>query len=171
MVLRPWTLGDRDVWHELSTSDVVLAHIDDGNPLTEADIDDRLNHAVSWQEGPGIFACELLDDPGPPIGFVGFAPPTFLPELLPVYEVGWRFLPGHWGKGYATEATTSALTWAFEGDHFERVVACIQPANRRSIAVAERLGLTPSHRTVIPRCERWTDVYELHRDIWDGGSS
>ncbi len=170
MVLRPWTLDDRDVWHELSTNEAVLAHIDDGEPLSEPEIDDRLTHAVQWIDGPGIFACELLDEPGQPIGFVGFAPPTFLPELLPVYEVGWRFLPDHWGEGYATEAAVGALTWAFEADLFDRVVACIQPGNRRSVAVAERLGLAASHRTVIPRCQRWADVYELHSQDWHGGS-
>ena len=169
MVLRPWTLADREVWYELWTDEAVVAHVDDGMPLAGTDIDDRLNSAVNWQEGPGIFACELLDDPGTPIGLVGFSPPTLLPELLPLYEVIWRFLPSHWGNDYATEATTSALTWAFDGDLFDRVVACIQPANRWSIGVAEGVGLTPIHRTVVPQCERWTDVYTLRSDGWDGG--
>ncbi len=167
MVLRPWTHHDPDVWHELLTNPAVLTHIDDGKPLNDDDIDERLAHAVENSDGPGIFACEQLDEPGVVVGMVGFAPPTFLPELLPVHEIGWRFLPDHWGQGLATEAATAALSWAFETDLLDRVVACVQPANRRSGAVAAKLGMTAAHRTVIPRCDRWVDVYELSGEDWE----
>jgi RimJ/RimL family protein N-acetyltransferase len=166
MVLRPWTHHDSDVWHELLTNPAVLTHIGGGNRLSDDDIDERLAHAVENGKGPGIFACELLDTPGDVVGMVGFAPPTFLPELLPVQEIGWRFLPDHWGKGLATEAATAALSWAFENGLLDRAVACVQLENRRSAAVAAKLGMSATHRTVIPRCHRWVDVYELSGEDW-----
>jgi RimJ/RimL family protein N-acetyltransferase len=166
MVLRPWTHDDLEVWRELLTNSAVLAHIDDGRPLGAADINQRLAHAVDKSQGPGILACEHLDEPGVVIGMVGFAPPSFLPELLPVHEIGWRLIPDYWGRGFATEAATAVLSWAFDADLLDRVVACIQPANHRSAALATRLGMVASYRTVIPRCGRWADVYELSAQEW-----
>jgi RimJ/RimL family protein N-acetyltransferase len=167
MVLRPWTPLDRTRWHELATHRAVITHICDGTPPTEAAIEAQFEHACQDTNGPALFACEQLDEPGMIIGAVGFAPPTLLPELLPVHEIGWRLFPEYWGRGFATEAASTALSWAFAADLLDRVVVVVQPANHRSAAVAERLGLTPSFRTVIPSCNRWADVYELSGEQWD----
>lgn len=166
LVLRPWTEEDRAAWLELATNPSVVAHICTGTPPPEAVIDERLKQAMEPTEGPGVFACEQLDEPGLVIGLVGFAPPTFLPELQPVSEIEWRFLPDYWGRGFGTESAAAALSWAFNADLLNRVVACVQPADRRSAAVAERLGMKPLFRTLVPHCPRWTDVFELTSDRW-----
>lgn len=56
-------------------------------------------------------------------------------------EVGYAFLPEHWGRGLATEATVAFLGIA-ERDlaDFATVVAVIDPRNNASIRVAEKLG-------------------------------
>jgi RimJ/RimL family protein N-acetyltransferase len=56
-------------------------------------------------------------------------------------EVGWTFRRQFWSRGYATEAGKAALEFAFERLGPPRVISVIQPDNRRSIAVALRLGL------------------------------
>jgi Acetyltransferase (GNAT) domain len=33
------------------------------------------------------------------LGYIGLSIPTFLPEILPAVEVGWRLVPTAWGKG------------------------------------------------------------------------
>jgi len=43
------------------------------------------------------------------IGYIGISVPTFLPDILPAVEVGWRFDPEAWGRGYASEGAREVL--------------------------------------------------------------
>jgi RimJ/RimL family protein N-acetyltransferase len=49
------------------------------------------------------------------------------------------------GPGYATEAATAAITWAFDHIGVDRLISVINPENTASLSVAERLGMTKSH--------------------------
>jgi RimJ/RimL family protein N-acetyltransferase len=58
-------------------------------------------------------------------------------------ELGWALQPEARGKGVATEAARAVLEWGcrrFDAPYF---TAMIRPDNTASIAVAERLGMTP----------------------------
>ena len=56
-------------------------------------------------------------------------------------EIGWHFRPASWGFGYATEAAHRAAQYAFEQLQLPLLLAVIDPQNKRSIALAERLGM------------------------------
>lgn len=170
LVLRPWTVDDLGSWRALHTDPEVVEFIGDGTVPDEATIATRLGRAAwAWeQHGLGLFACEQAEPAwAGAVGFVGFTEPAFLPELLPAFEIGWRLRRQAWGKGLAAEAATAALTWAFDADLVDRVVSCIQVGNRRSVRLAERLGMRPRHRTVVPAHRRWVDVYELTKAEWE----
>jgi RimJ/RimL family protein N-acetyltransferase len=64
------------------------------------------------------------------------------PEGWPELEVGWTLSRDVWGRGYATEAGAAAIAWARSELGLTRIASCITPGNERSIAVAERLGMT-----------------------------
>ena len=64
------------------------------------------------------------------------------PEGWPELEVGWTLARDVWGRGYATEAGRAAVDWARSALGLTRIASCIVPGNDRSIAVAERLGMT-----------------------------
>ena len=49
-------------------------------------------------------------------------------------------MPGHHGKGYATEAAAAALDATYELFEWPTAVSVIAAANTPSIRVAERLG-------------------------------
>lgn len=55
-------------------------------------------------------------------------------------EVGYAFLPEHWGRGLATEITVAFLDLAPQLPDFSSVVAVIDPRNDGSIRVVEKLG-------------------------------
>ncbi|GAA2456748.1 GNAT family N-acetyltransferase [Actinomadura vinacea] len=71
--------------------------------------------------------------------FAGRAGP-WSPHGFPGLGVGWCLSREHWGKGYATEAGRAALAYCFSALDAEEVISLILPSNRRSAAVAERIG-------------------------------
>lgn len=85
-----------------------------------------------------------------PLGYAGLAVPTFLPQVLPAVEVGWRLDPQVWGQGYATEAANAALEDAFTILELEEVISLPQVDNPPSARVAERIGMKASKTIVAP---------------------
>ena len=60
--------------------------------------------------------------------------------LFPEPELGWFLYDRHEGQGYATEAARALRDWAFATAKLPTLVSYVDPANRASAAVAERLG-------------------------------
>lgn len=56
-------------------------------------------------------------------------------------EIGWVFHPAVAGRGYATEAATALLDWAFGANGLRRVVARLDSRNDASARLCERLGM------------------------------
>jgi RimJ/RimL family protein N-acetyltransferase len=79
------------------------------------------------------------------IGFVGLAVVSrFEAHFTPCVEIGWRLAREHWGRGYATEAARAALEFGFRDLALKEIVSFTVPANLRSRAVMERIGMTRS---------------------------
>lgn len=73
--------------------------------------------------------------------FVGWL--TLKPlEKQSSFEIGYRFLREHWGKGYATEGSHQLLHYAFDELRLKEVLAIAMPENTASRRVMEKLGLT-----------------------------
>ena len=95
------------------------------------------------EQGIGLWAVSVRDG-ADFIGFVGLSRPLFETRFTPCVEVGWRLASEQWGHGYATEAARGALAHAFGPLGLDEVVSMAVPANRRSLAVMRRLGMTRS---------------------------
>jgi len=57
-------------------------------------------------------------------------------------EIGWHFRPESWGHGYATEAAQAVLVYGFDTLELPAIYAVTLLDNKRSIRVAQRLGMT-----------------------------
>ncbi len=57
------------------------------------------------------------------------------------YDIGYRFMPEYWGKGYATESSIAARDYFFE--HFPNTKLCgmAELGNRASCRILEKIGL------------------------------
>jgi RimJ/RimL family protein N-acetyltransferase len=83
------------------------------------------------------------------------------PEGWPGTEVGWGIRRQAWGKGYALEAATAAIDWAFDHLGWTEVIHCIDPGNVNSQKVALKLGSTLLREAYLP-----PPFQELKIDVW-----
>ncbi len=147
LLLRPWRAGDRDGLAAINADPRVMRHIG-GGVLDRAESDvlwGRLRR--DWRDrGFAPWAVERVAD-GTLLGFCGLAVPTFLPQVLPAVEIGWRLRRDAWGRGYATEAAQAALAAGWTSMGLAQVVAIVHPENERSLALAGRLGMRVTGRT------------------------
>lgn len=78
-------------------------------------------------------------------------------------ELAYGYARTAWGQGYATEAASAALAWAFATLPFAEVVALTHPANAASQRVLTRLGFAPDGQ-VTPAHGRRLSFFRLRRE-------
>jgi RimJ/RimL family protein N-acetyltransferase len=118
-----------------------------------------------WQlEGAGMWAVELRET-GVFVGSIGFA----TPEGWPGFELAWVLARRWWGQGYATEGARAALAYAFGVLGRDRVISLIDPDNRASIRVAERIGERLLGRTAYALGDKLR--YGIDREQYDAHGS
>lgn len=74
-----------------------------------------------------------------------------------------------WGRGYATEAATGVLGYAFKVLRLERIRAGAHPDNAGSLRVLRKIGMTPQgKRWFFPHAPPGvsTQAFEIRRDVW-----
>ncbi|HEY7851574.1 MAG TPA: GNAT family N-acetyltransferase [Caulobacteraceae bacterium] len=141
LILRDWRDDDFPAFAAMGADPAVMAHFP---ALLDRAASDalaariRAHHAA---HGWGSWAVEV---PGEAdfIGYVGLQTVSFDAPFAPAVEIGWRLARAHWGRGLATEAARAALAFGFERLALPEIVAFTVPANARSRAVMERLGMT-----------------------------
>lgn len=138
--LRQWRASDRAPFAELNADPRVMeffpARLDrQASDALAQRIETKI--AARWW---GLWAAELRAT-GEFIGFIGLQPPIAQLPCSPCVEVGWRLAQRYWGKGLATEGARAALAFGFEKLGLDEIVSFTVPANRRSRAVMERLGM------------------------------
>ncbi|MDF4187447.1 GNAT family N-acetyltransferase, partial [Ligilactobacillus salivarius] len=73
------------------------------------------------------------------LGQCGSVPQTVNGNTL--MEIGYMFARRHWGNGYAQEAARACLDYGFNERQFGKMTALIDPGNKASIRVAEKIGM------------------------------
>jgi RimJ/RimL family protein N-acetyltransferase len=160
LTLRAWRRDDREPFAAVNADAEVMRFVRDGHPLDRRASDELVDAIEAhWRaHGYGLWAVEVSDG-GAFAGFAGLAIPSFLPEVLPAVEVGWRLGRAHWGQGYATEAATAALGHALDDAGLREVISVIHPDNQRSIRVAAKLGMRPGRPRLHPETRVKLAVY------------
>ncbi len=79
--------------------------------------------------------------------FLGWCGLKYSPAL-DEYDIGYRFLKKHWGKGFATESAAACMEAGFYKFNIQSIVGRAMPENLASIKVLEKIGLKFfEHRT------------------------
>lgn len=148
LVLRPLTLDDAVDYWPLVRDPEILRHVGE-TPCASVDAvrellrDKPLADYAAY--GFGRLAV-LTRTEGRLIGWCGL---KYVPHLDEV-DIGYRFLPGCWGHGYASESGAAVIADGFETLRLPRIVGLVEPTNVASVRVLQKLGLVYDGDVVVP---------------------
>ncbi|MGV8995932.1 MAG: GNAT family N-acetyltransferase [Parvibaculaceae bacterium] len=141
LILRQWRASDLEPFWAMGQDPQVMEYL---LPFADRAASDagakRLTDHIS-AHGFGFWALEEKGG-APFIGFTGLIHVNPDRPFAPAVEIGWRLARAQWGKGYASEAARASLTYGFDTLKLDEIVSLTVPANTRSRAVMERIGMT-----------------------------
>lgn len=170
LLLRNWREGDAEAFHRHTNTTAVMRWL--GGVKPRADMDEVVARLTRWQEERGFtfWVVERKAD-GALLGFCGLkVADGENSSVLGATEIGWRLREDAWGQGYAKEAASASLDFAFDALGVERVVAITFRQNEASWGLMKRLGMRyradldyedPRFPDLNP-----TIVYEIAREEW-----
>lgn len=146
--LRKFVTDDAPFVMELTNSADWLANIGNRNTGSlELTMQYLENGALkSYREnGYGGYMVELIAT-GQPIGMTGL----FRRPGLDHPDIGFAFMPEHYGKGYASEAAHAVLGYARDTLKLPIILGIVLPSNKGSVRVLEKIGLQFRGMVVMP---------------------
>jgi RimJ/RimL family protein N-acetyltransferase len=138
ILLRPFTLEDGEFILELLNTEGWIRYIGDRNVKTiEQAKSYLLNGPLKSYEtnGFGLSLAELKTDQTP-LGMCGLLKRNYLDHA----DIGFAFLPGHTGKGYAYEIVKEIVGDGLQRLRMEKILAITVPENSSSIKLLKKLG-------------------------------
>jgi|HubBroStandDraft_1064217.scaffolds.fasta_scaffold360261_1 RimJ/RimL family protein N-acetyltransferase len=138
-----------------------------GRGQTRAETEKFLGRVLESYTGLGLGLQAVVERRSEALaGWAGLSVPSFLPEILPAVEVGWRLGSTWRGQGYATEAGAAWARCGFESLELDRIVSIFEPANERSGRVMAKLGFELDRVTTYPDSRVALHVTALTRGRW-----
>lgn len=98
---------------------------------------------IQWQyseSGVGRMAT-IIKETGEFIGWAGLKRERNVTRYGVFYDLGYRFMPQYWGKGYATEAAKAFVDYGFNVLKLEKINAYADHDHYASRKVLEKAGL------------------------------
>ena len=80
------------------------------------------------------------------------------------YDVGYRFMPQYWGKGYATESSIAAKDYFFKNFPEEKLCGLAEIENIASCRVLEKIGLQAKNDFLYPKENVMIRWFELEKE-------
>lgn len=136
--LRQFTLQDAPLIRELNSQPGVLKYIPE--PLLASDEEARhvLTNIIfpQYDKKLGRWAAYIKETNE----FIGWCGLKWLQENSEI-DLGYRFMPACWGKGYATEIAKATLQYGHHILQLEKIIAHAHIDNKASQKVLEKIGM------------------------------
>ncbi len=141
LLLRAWKESDYPLFAKMNADKRVMEHFPSTLSTKESSaLATKLSEELEEKEY-GLWAVEVPDITSF-IGFVGLHYQDFEGPFTPCIEIGWRLAFEHWGKGYAFEAATKVVDYAFSKLKLRELVSFTAKTNKRSQKLMQRLKMT-----------------------------
>jgi len=163
LILRVPTRADFEAWAAFVADEEATRHIG-GTQVRPLAWRSLAAMVGSWQlQGFAMFSV-IEKATGRWVGRVG----PWQPEGWPGTEVGWSIVREAWGRGYAPEAATASIDWAFDRLGWDEVIHTIAPGNANSKAVAAKLGAAFLRMGALPEPhhEQPVEIWGQSRAQW-----
>ncbi|WP_315762886.1 GNAT family N-acetyltransferase [Sphingomonas sp. Y38-1Y] len=145
LILRLPEPQDFDAWAAMAAAPETMRFLG-GAMAQEVAWRDFAMRRGAWDvRGFSMFSV-IERDGGAWVGRIG----PWQPEGWPGTEIGWGVHPAFAGRGYAHEAAVACMDFAVDRLGWTDIIHTIDPANTRSIALAERLGSRNRGPTRLP---------------------
>ncbi len=157
LYLRRFTLADAPLVYQLNSKPEVLQYLHEPIVKDEAHATEVLANIIlpQYEKKLGRWAVHLKDGDE----FIGWCGLKFRPERNEI-DLGYRFLPVHWGKGYATEAAKYTIEFGLNNLQLKTINACAHIENTASLHVLQKIGMVYIKDDVVDDCPVKTFVIE-----------
>lgn len=166
LILRPLSMSDLE--------DLATLHAEEsfwrypyGRGFSRDETEQFLERTIERYDDPGMAVSAVVVAESMELaGWAGLSVPTFLTEILPAVEVGWRLGEQYRGYGYATEAGLAWIRFGFDELALDRLVSIYEPENEASGAIMRRLGFTLDGQFTHPELGVALHVTSQSADQW-----
>lgn len=148
LLFRQFTPADADLIYELNREPEVLRYLHE--PVTTPENAPAIISEIilpQYQRGLGRWAVHLKYSQE----FIGWCGLKYLEHSKEI-DLGYRLLKAHWGKGYATEAASTCISYAFAHLKVSAVVARAHVDNLASLRVIEKCGMKFLRKEIVDGC-------------------
>ena len=133
-----WTSEDLPLALELWGDPAVTHYICASGAFSTQEVEDRLHTEIANESLYQVQYWPLFSlDTSELVGCCGLRP-----HGDRVYELGVHLRPQFWGQGFAQEAASAAIHYAFDTLGAKKLFAGHNPQNERSRALLSKLGFT-----------------------------
>jgi RimJ/RimL family protein N-acetyltransferase len=130
-------------------------------PLTPREVELRLEREIEMERAHAIQYWPIfLLAAGEHVGCCGLRVREREPEIP---ELGFHIASRHWRRGYAFEAASCVIDYAFTVSNARALFAGHNPANEASRALLTRLGFVHTHGELYPATGLQHPSYRLER--------
>ncbi len=141
LLLRQWKESDLSLFAKMNADKHVMEYFPSTLSQNESNcLAEKIQKELREKEY-GLWAVEAIDA-APFVGCVGLHYQDFPAAFTPCIEIGWRLAHEHWGKGYAFEAASKIIKYAFQTLRLCELVSFTTVENQRSRKLMERLEMT-----------------------------
>lgn len=155
LLFRQFTLDDADLIVELNSDPAVMQYLHEP-PTTKENAEEVLRNIIlpQYESGLGRWAVHLKYTQE----FIGWCGLKFIKEKNEI-DLGYRFKKQYWGKGYATEAAQTCISYAFAHLNIQKIIARAHVENSASLHVIEKCGMRFLGEGIVDSCP--VKTYEL----------
>ena len=139
LFIRGLRADDLDELYEVCGDPELMRHVGDGRPLTREQTRQWIEKSQDNYRRHGFGCAAVVAKDGS--RFAGYCGLVYGPGGADM-EIIYALKKQYWGAGLASEAAAAMIEYGFGKCRLKRIVATIDPANRASVRIAEKLGMT-----------------------------